>query len=253
MKMILIIIIILLILWLKNCIHIENFQNDKFKFGILICCYNRPEYLEKTLASLKNTDLKETIIYIIDDNSTDTKTVKLINDFDILNVKIIKERNDKNLGITKSLEKGFTYLNNCCEFITNLDSDVILKKNWLEQLYKVYIEGKIKFPDAKNFIVTGFNCTSSCLHKIENTYDAFYTKKTLGGINTFFHNSFSKEYIQILKESSGNKNHGWDWNLSYYCQKNNVPILVTKPSVVQHIGFNGLNSKNKRVDIAEDF
>ena len=34
----------------------ESFANKQYKYGILICCYNRPEFLKKTLESLKQTN-----------------------------------------------------------------------------------------------------------------------------------------------------------------------------------------------------
>jgi len=251
----LIIIIILIIIYLllnKYLIKYENFVEKKYTFGVLICCFNRPEYLEKTLNSLKETKLENVIIYIIDDHSDNIKTINLIKKFNIPNVKIIKERNSTNLGIKKSLEKGFNYLYKKCIFLTNLDSDVILKYNWLEKLHNVYLKGKITYPNSNNLLISGFNCTSTCLHKIFKTYNSFYEKKTIGGINTFFHNSLLQEYKNILLKTKS-KNFNWDWDLCKYCNNHNIPILVTNPSVVQHIGFKGLNSKNTRVDIAEDF
>lgn len=247
---ILIIIIVLLFLFKTN---FETFETRKYKYGILICCYNRPEYLEKTLESLKLTDLNDSIVYIIDDNSNNIDTINLIKNFDMPNVVVKKERNNVNLGITKSLEKGFTYLYSHCEYLTNLDSDVILKPNWLSALSDVHTEGKKTFPNAKNLIISGFNCTSTCYHKIQETIKNFHVKKTIGGVNTFFHKSFFKDYVHVLRTTNKNKNIGWDWNLCDYCDIKNIPILVSNPSVVQHIGFTGLNSDGSRADVAEDF
>jgi glycosyltransferase involved in cell wall biosynthesis len=250
---IILLILIIILLFCKS--NNENFKNGnkQYKYGILICCYNRPEYLKQTLDSLKKTKLEDSLVYIIDDHSNNLKTIELIKNFNIPSVTIKKERNLQNLGITKSLKKGFSYLYTCCEFLTNLDSDVILKPDWLEKLHNVYVNGKAKFPQAKNLLVSGFNCTKSCAHKINKTYDLFYAKKTIGGINTFFHNSFFNNYCFVLRNTTKNKNYGWDWNLCRYCRRNNIPILVTKPSVVQHIGFRGLNAKKNRVDTADDF
>lgn len=230
----------------------ENFSESKYTYGILICCFNRPEYLKKTLNSLKKTKLQDAVIYIIDDYSNNIETINLIKHFNIPNVKIIKERNSTNLGITKSLEKGFNYLYKKSTFLTNLDSDVILKYNWLEKLHNVYLEGKKKYTNSSNLLISGFNCTSTCSHRIFKKHPSFYEKKTIGGINTFFHKSLLQEYKNVLSNTK-NKNYNWDWNLCKYCNDHNIPILVTNPSVVQHIGFSGLNSKKSRVDIAEDF
>ena len=113
----------------------ESFSNKQYKYGILMCCYNRPEFLKKTLESLKKTnieDLNQSVIYIIDDHSENKETTKLIEDYvnDIKNVKGINnleikiDRNRNNMGIAKSLKKGFTFLYPKCEYLTNIDSDV---------------------------------------------------------------------------------------------------------------------------------
>ena len=34
-------------------------SSTKYKYGILMCCYNRPEILKKTLESLKKTNKED--------------------------------------------------------------------------------------------------------------------------------------------------------------------------------------------------
>ena len=93
----------------------ESFTNKQYKYGILICCHNRPEFLKKTLESLKKTnkeDLNQSILYIIDDCSDDNETTKMIEEYDIKSLEGVNDlefkmiRNMKNMGIAKSLEKG---------------------------------------------------------------------------------------------------------------------------------------------------
>jgi glycosyltransferase involved in cell wall biosynthesis len=53
------------------------------KTAIIIPTYNRPEYLKKCFESLADTYIApETLIYIIDDASTNKETIKLIKAFD---------------------------------------------------------------------------------------------------------------------------------------------------------------------------
>ena len=129
----------------------ESFANKQYKYGIIICCYNRPEFLKKTLESLKQTnkdDLNQSILYILDDHSSNKETPKIIEDYaadiksiggvDNLEVKI--NRNRENMGIAKSLEKGFTFLYPKCEYLINLDITKyhLLNENWLYELEKGY-------------------------------------------------------------------------------------------------------------------
>jgi glycosyltransferase involved in cell wall biosynthesis len=151
----------------------ESFANKQYKYGILIYCYNRPEFLIKTLNSLKTTDindLNQSIIYIIDDYSTDSQTTKLIEDYDIMDMVGINknglelkiERNREHFGIAKTLEKGFTFLFPKCEYLTNIDSNVnTFEPLWLSKTLK-------KFQQNKQF-------------QQKNSY---YSKN---GINIFFH------------------------------------------------------------------
>ena len=242
----------------------ESFSNKQYKYGILMCCYNRPEFLKQTLESLKKTnieDLNQSVIYIIDDHSENKETTKLIEDYvnDIKNVKGINnleikiDRNRNNMGIAKSLEKGFTFLYPKCEYLTNIDSDVLVKPYWLSTLYKVYNASNKEKNDDNGVLVSGFNCTPpNCGHKILSSNDLYHVKKSIGGINTFFHRDMFDKYINVI----GNVKKGvhWDWRLCDYCKKENIPIITSNPSVIQHIGFTGLNSfGKKKYDYAKDF
>lgn len=130
----------------------ESFANKQYKYGILMCCYNRPEILKKTLESLKQTnkeDLNQSIIYIIDDHSSIKETSTIIEDYvsdiksiggvDNLEIKI--NRNRENMGIAKSLEKGFTFLYPKCEYLIHLDVTKyhLLNETWLYELEKEYV------------------------------------------------------------------------------------------------------------------
>ena len=170
-----------------------------------------------------------------------------------MNKEIVKDRNRVNMGINDSMIKGFQFLYPKCDFLVTLDSDVELKRDWLIKLNEAYEEGKRVFPNAKDFLVTGFNCTSTCTHKIKKTYPKFHTKNTIGGINMFYHKNIYNNIIDSIRRSKKGKNHGWDWGVCHYCNTHNIPILVTNPSVVQHIGITGVNSRGRRVDMAEDF
>ena len=242
----------------------ESFANKQYKYGILMCCYNRPEILKKTLESLKQTnkdDLNQSILYIIDDHSSNKKTSTIIEDYvadiksiggvDNLEVKI--NRNRENMGIAKSLEKGFTFLYPKCEYLTNIDSDVLVKPGWLPKLQEVYDRSNRERNNGNGVLVSGFNCTPpNCDHKILSSNDLYHVKKSIGGINTFFHRDMFDNYVNVIKNVK--KGAHWDWRLCDHCKRQNIPIIVSNPSVIQHIGFTGLNSFGKeKYDYAEDF
>jgi len=243
-------LLLIVIIWYSYSLDIsQNIPlHDKYTYGVVLCCYNRPGYLEQTLQSLKESNLDNTVICIIDDHSTDEGTVKLINNYFIPGVKIIKIRNDTNIGINHSLYKGFTTIYPLCEYMTNIDSDVILKPHWLKTLYDTY-ESASSYKNG--YIITGFNCVQSCNHKIIKSYPEFHVKQSIGGINMFFDkNIYDKIFREVLSKSP--KNYGWDWNVVYKANSMNIVLLSTNPSVIQHIGYEGLNADGDP-DIAEDY
>ena len=250
-KWINIILFIIILLIISNCIaQHESFQNNRYRYGLVLCCYNRPQYLKKTLDSLQKSNLNNCILCIIDDDSKDVRTKRLIRDFDIENVRIIKHTNKYNIGIHNSLLKGFDIVYPLCQYLVNIDSDVIMKPDWLQKLDHSYLDYKKIF--KKECIVTGFNCVNSCQHKIIKRYPSFYVKKSIGGINMYFHTSLYLNQIRKILLSSKKKRSNWDWKVVSFAHKNNINLIATKPSVIQHIGTYGLNSSG-RYDIAEDF
>lgn len=220
----------------------ENYKN--YKYGIAIACHNRPEYVKKSLESLKKSILKDVYICIIDDKSDDKKTIEIVKNFNIDGVKIEKIYSDKNEGIGKTLIKAFDILSPKCEYLIILDSDTLLNKKWLIKLQEAYDAAIKSDLNYDNYIVTGFNCQQSCSHKTIKEYDNFIVKKTIGGINMFFKKEL---YNKIFKDCLNGS--GWDW-----CVCGKVKgFIATKPSTVQHIGKNGLFSGGGRYDKAEDF
>ena len=246
-------IIIFLIVFFFTNNTIQPFTDIKYQYGIVLCCYNRPEFLKKTLISLSISNLENTIICIIDDYSQNKETISLIRNYNIPGVKIIKKRNSRNYGVSKSLLDGFETLYPLCKYLTNIDSDVIMKRDWLDKLKYTYEEvSKLKSKlNARDFVITGFNC-KNCMHPIIKTYPNLYLKKSIGGVNMFFNRKlFIPLFSKVLKSS--NKNHGWDWSIVRIGKKLDIVMITTRPSVIQHIGFSGLNSSSRRYDIAKDF
>ena len=64
-KYILIIILVFLFfIYLKK-------ENIEYKYGIVLCCYNRYDYLKQTFDSLSKSNLNNCILCIVDDFSKD--------------------------------------------------------------------------------------------------------------------------------------------------------------------------------------
>lgn len=231
----------------------EKQVKPKKKVGIVMATFNRLDYLKTTLDSVSKSNLKNCILCLIDDHSSNPENWKLIQNFNHKDCEVIKIRNEKNIGIRYTLKKGWDLLSSKCEYLCNIDSDVLVKKDWLSKLIEAEFDSRLKL-NKTYVIVSGFNCNQSCQHKIKSVYNTFYTKNTIGGINMFFNRN---TYFNVVKKvlDYGRPNMGWDWEVCRKAKVKNCPIVVTRPSVIQHIGIDGLNStsKKRRYDVAEDF
>lgn len=234
------------------------------KVGLLICTYNRPEYLKLCLESLKRADLsKVNAMIFVDDNSSNLETVDLIHNFSEfgLNVNPTEKFNleksfkDQNKSIKHSLLTGFQYLLEYgCDTFINLDGDAIVRNDFVD----VLLSHHEKYPEG---IVTGFNCNTlnrdgSIRHKNLWVQDGVLFRESVGGINMCFGRSayfnFVKPALLHTLQHGGN----WDHMTCINSMAASLPIAVTVPSVVQHIGINssmGHDAGGEPADVADDF
>ncbi len=107
---------------------------------VVICNYNKKEYVLKNIDSLKKQTIKSFDIYVVDNASTDGSADAIEERYPEVSV----IRNESNLGgsggfntgLRRALEKKY-------KFIILLDNDVIVESNAVKQLY----EDMINNPD----------------------------------------------------------------------------------------------------------
>lgn len=224
--------------------------------GILICSYNRPDYLRQCLESIKRADMSQVkTILIIDDHSTDAETIKIINDFELEGVELIKAFSKENRSIKGSLLFGCDLLFNSSDLVINLDGDAIVTRNFVGVLLK-------HKEQAPNNIITGFNCTTknkdgSIRHPIMFHGEDYNMKVTVGGINMLFGKAEYDNYVRPALVETIAKGGNWDQKACLNSKKDNLAIRCCVPSVVQHIGVetSSMNhmSGGEPPDMAEDF
>lgn len=187
----------------------------------------------------------EVEFYLVDDGSTDEDIPTLISMFKPAGCKVNSIRLPKNQGISKALVYGLqAALKNDCGLFMVLDSDTIVKPDFFQVLFDL----KLRF---MNYIVSGFNTqtidheTGNPRHKTIETFGDFVKKKTIGGINMFF---TLGQYNTIILRALKSPGH-WDWNA---CKYSVMPFIVSRPSVVQHIGISEGKHLNNP-DVAFDF
>lgn len=216
------------------------------KLGIVIPCYNRPQYLKECLWSLKNADLSQVSeVLLIDDNSTDPQTIQLIEEFE-LDIKITRFRNDVNKKVSQSLSIGYNYffIEHNFDMVINFDSDAIIRPDCINELLRIYQPGKL---------LTGFHSTTRAAngderHIIKSIHDGYVIKHSVGGINFCFDREAYLNYAKPALESTAQFGN-WD---NVACV-NAGGVMCVVPSLVQHIGFDSSLGHHENPDTADDF
>lgn len=218
------------------------------KVGLIITTYNRPEYLKRCLESLEKAVFPENfVILFVDDGSTDSSTLVLIESF-VVPVEIHKKFLPKNKGIHNSLLIGFNYLfGRECDLVMNLDADAIVKPDFVEKLLSVHSLSK--------GIVSGFNTltcdptTKRSRHPILSYHNGYVRKRSIGGINMLMDEPTFRRFL----EAELQKGYNWDWRVCAKMQAAKAYFAVGIPSCIDHIGFDSTFDKHLNPDVAEDF
>ncbi|ODS37371.1 hypothetical protein BEH94_07800 [Candidatus Altiarchaeales archaeon WOR_SM1_SCG] len=95
---------------------------------VLMSVYNGEKYLREAIDSILNQTFKDFEFLIVNDGSTD-KTAEILKSYDDHRVKIIN--NKKNIGLTKSLNKGLKVARG--KYIARMDADDISMHERLER------------------------------------------------------------------------------------------------------------------------
>lgn len=103
-------------------------RNNNIHFSVLLCCYNDEKYITTSINSILNQEYKYFEIIIIDDGS-ESKTKKILDKFKKQDERIKIFTNSKNIGLTKSLNKGIKLCK--YEWIARIDADDLWERNKL--------------------------------------------------------------------------------------------------------------------------
>ena len=199
--------------------------------------YVRNSYLDEHPGLKEHLDIIST--------KPDKETAEFIRQFSIKDVPVIKVFKPIHFNMFDSLRVGWDMMSQFgCEYLVNLDADAIVNTQWLNRLQLIYDKYKKQHTDTQ-FILTGFNTLS---HETVSRFDEYEIKKTVGGINLFFHRSL---YHKIVRPELRDIN--WDHALSEKLAIVNGSIVAAVPSVVQHIGESGLWSRPGKFDVSVDF
>ena len=244
----------------------ENYQNEEtnYKLGLLMPIYNRSEIGTRVLDRLSQcTFPKNTVILLLDDGSTEKEIVNKIKSVEFpSHVHVEKQFQNHNKdnsyhNIGKNIKKGFNYLiDQGCDYVMNLDDDMLVKKDFIIKLMDLANEVDIK---NNGGFITGFLETSNVnagkknfYEKNRDLYDKLKSNKYImrscgGGCN---HLMTKESYLNIYKPGlieAIENNKKWDVVVGSHIGKlrknNDTHGIWYSPAngVMQHLGFNGLN------------
>lgn len=129
---------------------------------VLMPVYNASEHLREAIESILNQTFTNFEFLIIDDASTDD-SVSIIRSYDDPRIRFVQ--NEKNLGISKTLNKGIEI--SSTELIARMDADDISRSNRLQLQYDyflahpetVLLSTSIRFINNEGYSIRDFKCT----------------------------------------------------------------------------------------------
>lgn len=222
------------------------FSNDDIKFCIGMTTFNRSDYLEKSLNTLKKVNyIPETKFVFVDDCSTDPRVNDLILDFIKEKSDIIQSfyfKNGNNIGCLENylnLIKKMKEID--ADFYIIIDSDCIFNCNWLYELKRMILLQN----DKHNFVYTSWYIPqnkNASYYNILETHDSFNVCLTANGTGMVLPKCILKYFDEELDREIYDKKH-FDGYVSWHLiQKLNLKIIGPKASYMDHIGIVGVNS-----------
>lgn len=220
--------------------------------GLVVTTFDRPEVLERSLASLGASALEGAVLAIVDDASADPRTRRLIDGFAPPGVPVFRvyKQERRGFGVHESLRIGWDLLRGeCgCARLANLDGDTLVKPDWLARLGSLFERERAR---RGPLIATGFHAGS---HGVLEEGPDLRVKASVGGINLYFDAALYDEVVRPNLRWDPVREVGWDWHVVGAMRARGLPLLCTRPSVVQHIGLVGrFSGPRAGCDVAPDF
>lgn len=219
---------------------------ERYSVGLVIGAHNRSDYLRRTLGSLSQSDLPDTVILLIDDASDDPVASRLLREYRHPSAPVIHVIRTgfsgdapRPMTVRQNLTYGWSFLSHRFEprYLANLDADVVVQRDWMRRLVSTY--PKISQRDGR-VLLSAYHAPT---HRTEERHPAFARKASLGGAQLFFAAETLGEVERAGRNPRFDKgSHGWDWDVIYHLGELDYRFYALRPSAVQHIGVRGLNS-----------
>jgi hypothetical protein len=198
-------------------------------------------YVKKTAVSFP---FRQALLRWLSDAAPEPAATEIVRSWTCPRVPVVKIFKAQHASMFDSLAHGLRLMiaGFQCRTLVCLDSDALVKVEWLEVLRDLYRRLQ---EQHKPLIVSGFHTAS---HPTLSDRADHRFKSSLGGINLFFDLATWKSAVEPNLNG-----HGWDHKVSRSVTEQGGALVTTRPSVVQHIGRWGVWSSPLRYDRAEDF
>lgn len=162
-------------------------MKSKPKISVLMSVYNGEKFISESINSILNQTYKDFEFIIVNDGSTDN-TLSLINSFNDSRIKVI---NQKNKGLTKSLNIGIK--NSKAGLIARIDADDFCDKDRLKLQYEFFKKTNLVLLGTLVYFKTNNSLIKSKYLTDEQIIESFKTK------NPFSHSSVMFKKEEFLK------------------------------------------------------
>jgi hypothetical protein len=208
------------------------------KLMVAIPVYNRKQFLEITARSLYEClNVEKVNIKIFNDHSTEFDSTYLKCLFNTSNVEVVdRKENLKSNRNTYQIILDFLNTNNDVLFIC--DSDLLLRPDTLDHIFN-------NFNRTDGFL----GLYNSYMHRDLYFDGEFVYKEDVG----FAGICVSRELLKSFVSSQKERQNSMDFKLSYFLIKKGIRLMVPKNSLLEHIGFDGENANNGKMDFSIDF
>jgi glycosyltransferase involved in cell wall biosynthesis len=208
---------------------------------ILMCCYNAESTVALSISSVLKQSFNNFQFIIIDDASTDT-TLEILQSFEKEDKRISIYSNDKNIGLTRSLNRGLKYCSGT--YIARIDADDIWHKDKLAKQIK-YLEAH---PNCALLGTAYQRIDVNGAYLGEATIAVFNSdnliRNTITKFNPFFHSSvvFKRDACLQLGGYDESYRYAQDYNLwvrfiAKYSVANLPQILAFQRITQDNISF----------------
>ena len=215
-------------------------MNNNPTVSVVIPCFNDGRYLTEALKSVLAQTLQPIEIFVINDGSTDPKTLKILHTLDVPRVKVIHQ---ENRGLSGARNTGIRSAQG--KFIYFLDADDVIYPECLATLARM-LEGKTAVAATSTIRISGGPSNGTVWGQASNPYLILVKNQWSAGIMLCA--EASKKYRLTYDESMRSGYEDWEFNIRLV-QTDREILFSTEPLYEYRVRKRSLLSKTRKVHV----